>query len=379
MTIRISSAFDGGNIIVLGQPSPSEFDLAIRKDAQSEFFQWFYFRLTGAKGTRCLLRIGNCAQSAYPDGWHHYQARMSYDRTVWTQATTSYAAGVLTIDITPTSNHLYLAYFAPYTMEQHHDLITRTVACAGVDVEVLGHTLDGRDIDLLTLSPLEGRAAHAIWLIARQHPGETMAEYWMEGALARLTDLADPVVAKLRAQCTFYVVPNMNPDGSARGHLRTNAVGVNLNREWDQPSLERSPEVFHVLNKMKTTGCDFNLDVHGDESLPHNFIAGFDGIPSITPHQLDLMQRYQTALERMSPDFQTKVGYPRAKAGQANMSMSTNAIAERFGCLAMTLEMPFKDTLENPDSVAGWSPERARHLGRSCLDALWTIVGDLRR
>ena len=28
----------------------------------------------------------------------------------------------------------------------------------------------------------------------------------------------------------------MNPDGSVRGNLRTNAAGANLNREWMTPS-----------------------------------------------------------------------------------------------------------------------------------------------
>ena len=37
-------------------------------------------------------------------------------------------------------------------------------------------------------------------------------------------------------------VPNMNPDGSYRGHLRTNAKGANLNREWKNPTPEYSPE-----------------------------------------------------------------------------------------------------------------------------------------
>src|SRR3546814_16705096 len=86
---------------------------------------------------------------------------------------------------------------------------------------------------------------------SRQHPGETMAEWWMEGALERLTDVADPVARSLRRKARFHIVPNMNPDGSFRGHLRTNAAGVNLNREWHAPSLERSPEVHHVLERMK--------------------------------------------------------------------------------------------------------------------------------
>ena len=42
----------------------------------------------------------------------------------------------------------------------------------------------------------------------------------------------------------------MNPDGSRRGHLRTNAVGANLNREWHAPSAEKSPEVLCVRNAM---------------------------------------------------------------------------------------------------------------------------------
>jgi len=39
----------------------------------------------------------------------------------------------------------------------------------------------------------------------------------------------------------------MNPDGSVRGYLRTNANGVNLNREWDKTNPEQSPEVFRNL------------------------------------------------------------------------------------------------------------------------------------
>ena len=110
----------------------------------------------------------------------------------------------------------------------------------------------------------------------------------MEGFLRRLLDKDDGVASKLRAAATFYVVPNMNPDGAVRGHLRTNAAGSNLNREWAPtqiagtagtteyaaPTLERSPEVLHVLREVDATGCDCFLDVHGDEELPYNFIAG---------------------------------------------------------------------------------------------------------
>ena len=55
--------------------------------------------------------------------------------------------------------------------------------------------------------------------------------------------------------------------------------GANLNREWAEPSLERSPEVYHTRAAMDASGVDFCLDVHGDEELPYNFLSGAEGIP----------------------------------------------------------------------------------------------------
>src|SRR3546814_2644574 len=95
-----------------------------------------------------------------------------------------------------------------------------------------------------------------------------MAEWWMEGALEKLTDSADPHARSLLAKCRFHIVPNMNPDGSRRGHLRTNYAGVNLNREWDNPTAERSPEVLCVRGAMDESGVDWAMDVHGDEAIP---------------------------------------------------------------------------------------------------------------
>jgi murein tripeptide amidase MpaA len=205
-----------------------------------------------------------------------------------------------------------------------------------------------------------------------------MAEWWMEGALERLTDPSDAVARSLRQKATFHIVPNMNPDGSRRGHLRTNAAGVNLNREWHAPSAERSPEVLLALRKMDATGVDFAMDVHGDEAIPYVFMAGFEGIPNWTDRQGTLYRRYRDLLAVRTPDFQTRYGYGVAGAGKANLSMSTNQLANRFGCVSMTLEMPFKDNDDLPDPEQGWSPLRSKQLARECLGVLAEIVDDLR-
>jgi murein tripeptide amidase MpaA len=375
MSITISSAFDAGNIRVVGQ-SGDTIDLEIVKDHMSDFHQWFHFRLAGAGAREVTLNIVNCGSAAYPDGWPDYKACVSLDREDWTRISgTSYADGKLTIRFVPETDLVWLAYFAPYSMERHHDLVSTVAALPGVEYRSLGKSLDGQDIDCLTL----GEGSTTVWLYARQHPGETMAEWWMEGALEKLTDPDDPVARVLRKECTFHVVPNMNPDGSRRGHLRTNAVGVNLNREWHAPTAEKSPEVLYVRNAMDETPPDFAMDIHGDEAIPANFLAGFEGIPSITERQTRLFNLFSDNLERISPDFQTRQGYEVAKPGEANMSMSTTQLAERFGAVSMTLEMPFKDNFDLPDEVYGWSPERSKYLAGACLDALHAILPELKK
>ncbi|KFL47342.1 putative carboxypeptidase [Sphingobium sp. ba1] len=376
MTISISSGFDSGNIRTLSitdTPTGARAELEIMTDHQSDFYQWFHFRVAGAAGQEVELAIVNCGGSAYPDGWVDYKARVSEDREIWTQADTSYADGTLTIRLASDANVVWVAYFAPYSMERHHDLIAFAACQPGVAHRELGLTLDGQPIDLLTI----GDGPKQVWLYARQHPGESMAQWWMEGALERLTDEEDAVARLLRQKATIHLVPNMNPDGSRRGHLRTNAVGVNLNREWHDPSMERSPEVLLVRNAMDATGVDFAMDVHGDEAIPAVFIAGFEGIPSITDRQVSLYHRYRDTLAARTPDFQTRLGYPVAGAGRANLAMSTNQIAERFGAVAMTLEMPFKDNDDLPDAETGWSPARSMQLGKDCLAVLAEMIDAL--
>jgi murein tripeptide amidase MpaA len=374
MAITISSAFDAGNIRVVREQG-DQFDLEIVTDHMSDFYQWFYFRLAGAAGREVTLRITNCAGSAYPNGWPDYRARVSFDREEWLQVDdTSFADGVLTIRLTPPTDCVWIAYFAPFSMERHHDLVTTLTQLDGVGYRSLGKSLDGQDIDCLDI----GEGPLNVWLYARQHPGESMAEWWMEGALEKLVDQDDPIARVLRRECSFHVVPNMNPDGSRRGHLRTNAVGVNLNREWHAPSADKSPEVLWVRNAMDETPPDFAMDVHGDEAIPANFLAGFEGIPSLAAEQSRLFKLFSATLERLSPDFQTARGYEIPAPGTANMSMSTTQLAERYGCVSMTLEMPFKDNVNLPDPVYGWSPQRSKFLATACLDALHAILPELK-
>ena len=201
-----------------------------------------------------------------------------------------------------------------------------------------------------------------------------MAEWFIEGMLARLLDAADPVARVLLDRAVVHLVPNMNPDGSVRGNLRTNATGANLNREWLTPTLERSPEVFHVRTAMQARGVDAFLDVHGDEGLPYVFTDGNEKLPDYATRMERMEQGFKTAWKAVNPDFQTQHGYPSNKDTKANLSLASKWVGHTFGGLALTVEMPFKDNANLPDPHRGWSGARSQRLGADALVALLAIL-----
>lgn len=376
--MQISSNFDSGNIeVVRINESRRDIQLRIRKDTNSDFFQWFHFRLNGAENQPCKISIVNAGKSSYPRGWNHYNVCASYDREEWFRIPTTFRAGVLSFRFTPKHNSVYFAYFAPYSYERHLDLIHQAQRSEHVRMEIVGKTFLGRDIEMLVIGT-PARRKKTIWVIARQHPGEPMAEWFIEGFLDRLLDPDDAVSRKLLDHACFYVVPNMNIDGSIAGNLRSSASGANLNREWAGPSLKRSPEVYHVRKKMDKTGVHLLLDVHGDEELPYNFIAASEGIPGYNEYLATMEDRFITHWMETCPDFQNTHKYPLDMFGEANMTLASNAIAQRFGCLSLTIEMPFKDNADMPDKKYGWSDDRSILLGASVLNPILHVLPDLK-
>ncbi|XP_037083863.1 cytosolic carboxypeptidase-like protein 5 [Pollicipes pollicipes] len=132
--------------------------------------------------------------------------------------------------------------------------------------ELLTYTLDGRRVDLLTITAADGgegremrlpglfplalsepRAIRfpgrkVVLLSARVHPGETPSSHVLNGCLRFLLS-ADARAARLRRLYVVKVVPMLNPDGVARGHYRTNIHGANLNRMYGDPTRALYPEV----------------------------------------------------------------------------------------------------------------------------------------
>ncbi|KPY34063.1 M14 family metallopeptidase [Pseudomonas syringae] len=378
MTLTIGSDFDSGNIQVLDASDPAHIRLAIRPDTQSAHFQWFHFKAEGLNvGQTYGFSLTNASESTFNSAWTGYNAVASYDHENWFRVASDFDGKALNFSLAPDQPQVWFAYFEPYSRERHEWLIEQAQEKAGAQLLAVGKSVEGRDIQLLRKGDgAEGK--RRIWMIAQQHPGEHMAEWFMEGVIERLQQKNDAGLQQLLAEADLYLVPNVNPDGAFHGHLRTNANGKDLNRAWQDSTEALSPEVSFIRQQMEKYGVDMFLDVHGDEEIPYVFTAACEGNPGYSSQQRQLEERFRSRLCEVSDNFQTAHGYPRSAPGQANMNLAANAVGERYKCLSLTLEMPFKDHDNAPDPVTGWSGKRSAQLAGDILTVLSEMVKELR-
>ncbi|WIF65363.1 M14-type cytosolic carboxypeptidase [Metapseudomonas otitidis] len=376
--MKISADFDSGNIEVKDASNPRHVLLAMRPDLRSHHFQWFHFKVDGmTPGSRHDFSLVNAGQSAYAHAWTGYNAAASYDQVNWFRVPSRFDENGLHFGLEPSQSHIWFAYFEPYSRARHDALICQAVEAAGAKIVATGKSLEGRDIPLLKVSR-NPQAQRRVWIIAQQHPGEHMAEWFMEGIIERLKQRQDPELERLLDAADLYLVPNMNPDGAYRGHLRTNAAGKDLNRAWQSASEAETPEVHFVQQQMRRIGVDLFLDIHGDEEIPHVFTAGCEGNPGYTPRLAALEEEFRRRLVDMGAEFQTRYGYPRDEPGQANITLACNAVGLEFDCLSFTIEMPFKDHDDNPAPETGWNGKRSMKLGQDVLSVAAAMVHGLR-
>ena len=384
MAVEISCSFPSGSIDVLSCDDPAKIELSLRDDNLAAFKQWFHYRVDHARDTPLGMTIRGVSEgnrlvdaSDLPDMWAGYRALASYDLEEWFRVPTSYDGEDIRIAFTPERDRIHIATFAPYTLDRHRQMLGRISQSPLVRVEMLGRTPDGHDLDLVTIGTPDPDKK-ALWVVTRQHPSETQGSWFVEGLIERLIDEDDARARALLAKGVFYIMPNLNPDGTERGNTRTNALGVNLNRMWFNEEPDRAPEIALMRAAMDERGVSYCLDVHswaGDK----NFMCGPYHTPSITPLQTELKQRYEIAMARNNPDFEVGVPFPGGgpKPGQTPLGVSWNYVTEFYGAFGVIYELLNKEKDRRADAEGAWSHHRCKHAGATTIDAIAEIIDQL--
>jgi murein tripeptide amidase MpaA len=215
----------------------------------------------------------------------------------------------------------------------------------------LGNTVDGRDLNVVVVG--DPAAEKKVWIIARQHPGETMAEWLVEGLLGALLDQANPIARSILEKVLY---------NRAEYESRWRCAWQSAHECWRCQSEPRMDDAItgnqpgsiprkkqDSRNRLRSV-----LDIHGDEALPYVFVAGSEMIEGFTEKQAKEQQVFVDSFCAASPDFQTKFGYEASKYNEDMLKLA-KYIGHTFKCVSLTLELPFKDNANLPDANRmGW-------------------------
>src|SRR5262245_43975701 len=244
--ITVQTVFEGGALGKIERLSETHFRCGVKgesdQDGRNRQANWYYFRVDGARGRSLTIDMNDLP------GEYNYRPNRgavtgdtlpwySEDNQRWRQIETAeYQAEtpLLRIRLTPRVNRIWIAHVPPYTNQHLQRLLSAFKNHPALRRQVIGRTALGRELMLLTITDENAPDTEkkVIWLMFRQHSWETGSSWAGEGALGYLLS-ADPVAARMRRTAIFKIFPLCDPDGVARGGVRFNANGFDLNRNWD--------------------------------------------------------------------------------------------------------------------------------------------------
>ncbi len=224
------------------------------QDGRNRQASWFYFRLEGGDGEEVTIDFVDLA------GEYNYQPTkgpitdktppvLSYDQKAWRHVEASALEydpeePRLRLRFKPERFPVWIARIPPYTTAHLERLIERYADSPYLTKEVVGKTVEGRDMLLLTItdpeSPPEGKKV--LWFMFRQHAWETDTSWTGEGAIRFLLG-RELKATQIRRNAIIKIFPLCDPDGVARGGVRFNANGYDLNRNWDTIDPAKMPEI----------------------------------------------------------------------------------------------------------------------------------------
>ncbi len=288
--ITFAKDFEGASLGKIEKLGDTRFRVHVQgqSDARGRNRQasWHYFRMDGVQGREITLTFtdyvgeyndkpGACPMNAdtAPVFSHDNQEWRHFAGMVWDDQKKE-----ATLTFRPERDSIWIAHQPPYTHRRLLDLLAELNRSPHVLVEVIGKSVQGRDLHLVTVTnpDIPDEKKKTVWLQARQHAWESGTSHVMDGAL-RFVASDDAEARALRDRVVFKFTPMVDPDGAANGTVRFNVHGYDVNRHGQEIDLRhkeilgRMPESWYVKKALQSSldsghGVALMVNMHNTES-----------------------------------------------------------------------------------------------------------------
>jgi hypothetical protein len=179
-----------------------------------------------------------------------------------------------------------------------------------------------------------------VWIIARQHAGETPASFTVEGLLERLGNPCGMVLEALH-DTAVHVVPMVDVDGVEAGWFGKDQVPIDFNRDWRRsPSHPATRAMIEQIRASRlqapiTLALDLHAPHHGDPAC--YFFASKIGEARDTDH---VQAQF---LEFLGLETPKRVGFRPGDVRESPppLGSARQFFANELASPAMTLEMSY--------------------------------------
>jgi len=267
------------------------------------------------------------------------------------------------------SKELWVAYSFPYSAHDLGKFLNTIRNESRVQLSVLGRSEEGREIQFISIEDnalANTRNRPSIWVVAREHPGETPASYVLEGFVDSL--LNQPAGQKLLSKYRFNIIPLFNVDGASNGSYYRNAKGIDIAQDWGSfDSAEAGLLHEAIQNDIGSRNVDLVLNLHSaNEPRSHFFLE--TPAERLPPKLATLQQRLIQSAKNIHPQLQTEKtvdlwDYP---------VIAGNYLSKHFSVYCLYVESNYSigadGTVVTQDSLR----DVGRSLTRAIADALVT-------
>ena len=232
--IKIDADFENGNVEIL----------EINDSLQKIFFQpalinsnnttrcWFYFKVRDIDTSQKTVLTVKTTQVYIAPDYPVY----SYDNKKWNRLKTDSIVGNYKYYSHKfSSDSFWFATGYPYTYSRMLNMVEKLSIFNFVDTSTLCNSEAGLRVPLVSISEDTSKADYMMWIIARQHAFESVANYFLEGMIDFLSDTISDAVY-FRRKIRTFVVPMMDVDNVWRGASGRMQKPVDFNRDWTDTS-----------------------------------------------------------------------------------------------------------------------------------------------
>ncbi len=254
--------------LVIDQKIPAGNILVEKVDGDTVYLQnelrdtvgwWFYwaFRVNGAAGRTLTFRFTNgkpvCTRGPC----------VSRDLgKSWTYGADTFTPEAFTYTFPPEVGEVWFAMGMVYTQRDWEAFLARHAAGRDfIETGTLCLSRKGRAVEKARVGCVAKAPRYRVWLSARHHAAEMMANYVLEGILdAALADTG--LGAWLRGNVEFMVVPFVDKDGVEAGDQGKNRKPHDHNRDYNHFLYPETAGITNWIDAHAQGKIDAVLDIH---------------------------------------------------------------------------------------------------------------------